>query len=159
MSGRRFVLIVAVAQYADNSIPRLPGVQCDAERLRSILEQNADGGVHRMHWLCDGKATKQAILNKLVEIARQVSATDQVVIYFAGHGWRDRDTTAQCWKYYLIPYDATFASAAEQGIAIDDLRTVLGALPAQELVFILDCCHSGGMVNSYWTMKWTPLSK
>jgi hypothetical protein len=104
-----------------------------------------------MHWLCDGKATKQGILNALDEIVSQASATDQVVIYFAGHGWRDRDTTAKCWKYYLIPYDATFTSAAEQGIAIDDLQIVLGALHAQELVLILDCCHSGGMVNSYWT--------
>src|SRR5262249_6816371 len=112
---------------------------------------NADGGVHRMHWLCDGKATKQAILNKLDEIAQQASATDQVVIYFAGHGWRDRDTSGKCWKYYLIPYDAAFASAAEQGIAIDDLRTVLGTLPTQELVLILDCCYSGGMVNPCWT--------
>jgi hypothetical protein len=104
-----------------------------------------------MYWLCDGKATKQGILNALDEIASQASATDQVVIFFAGHGWRDRDTTAKCWKYYLIPYDATFASAAERGIVIDDLRTVLGALPAQELVLILDCCHSGGMMNPYWT--------
>jgi hypothetical protein len=104
-----------------------------------------------MYWLCDGQATKQGILITLDEIASQASATDQVVIFFAGHGWRARDTTAKRWKYYLIPYDATFTSLAEQGIAIDDLRTVLGALPAQELVLILDCCHSGGMVNSYWT--------
>jgi hypothetical protein len=151
MSSRRFVLIVAVARYADDSIPRLPGVQRDAERLRSVLEKSADGGVYRMHWLCDGKATKQGILNQLDEIARQAGATDQVVIYFAGHGWRDRDTAAQRWKYYLIPYDATLSSAAQRGIAVDELQTLLATLPAQELVLILDCCHSGGMVNSYGT--------
>src|SRR5262245_43588714 len=126
MSGRRFVLIVAVAQWADNSIPRLPGVQRDAERLRSTLEKYADGGVHRMYWLCDDNATKKGIINKLEEIAVQAGATDQIVIYFAGHGWRERDTGTQRWKYYLIPYDATYASIAEQGIPIDELRTMLG---------------------------------
>jgi hypothetical protein len=153
MSRRRFVLIVAVAQYADNSIARLPGVLRDPERFRSTLELTADGGVHRLHWLCDGRATRQEVLDKLAEIRREASATDQVVIYFAGHGWRQRDETATGWKYYLIPYDATLAAAAEQGIAIDDLRIALGTLPAQELVLILDCCHSGGMVNSFWTSQ------
>jgi hypothetical protein len=140
-----------VAQYPDSSLPRLPGVQRDAEHLRSVLEKNADGGVHRMYWLCDGKATRQGILDKLDEIVRQSGATDQVVIYFAGHGWRTRDTAAQCWNYYLIPYDATLTSAARQGIAIAELQTVLGTLPAQELVLILDCCFSGGMAHSHWT--------
>src|SRR5262245_11059566 len=116
MSRRRFVLIVAVAQYADSSIPRLPGVQRDAERLRTTLERHGEGGVHRMYWLCDGNATKQGILHSLAEIARHASATDQVVLYFAGHGWRDRDPAAKRWTYYLIPYDSTLASAAEQGI-------------------------------------------
>jgi hypothetical protein len=151
MNKRRFVLIIAVARYADSSVPPLPGAQRDAERFRSVLERNADGGVYRMHWLCDGKATKQGILNRLVEITHQAGATDQVVIYFAGHGWRDRDTTAQCWKYYLIPYDATLTSAGQRGIAVDELRALFGVLPAQELVLILDCCHSGGMANTYWT--------
>jgi hypothetical protein len=151
MSRRRFVLIVAVAQYADGSIPRLPGVHRDAERLRSVLENNADGGVYRLHWLCDGQATRERILERLDEIARQAGATDQVVIYFAGHGWRDRDTTARCWKYHLMPYDATLTSAVQGGIAIDELRTLFGVLPARELVLILDCCHSGGMANSFWT--------
>src|SRR5262245_53136048 len=125
MSRHRYVLMVAVAQYADNLIPRLPGVLRDAERLRATLEQHGDGGVHRMHWLCDGKATKQGILTTLAEIIRQASATDQVMIYFAGHGWRDRDPTAKRWRYYLIPHDASFASAAEQGISIDDLQAML----------------------------------
>jgi hypothetical protein len=151
MSRRRFILIVAISQYADHSIPQLPGVQRDAEGLRSTLEKNADGGVHRMHWLCDGKATRRAILDHLDEIARQASATDQVVIYFAGHGWRVRDPMAQGWQYFLMPYDASFASAAEQGIATNNLQTVLGALAAQELVLILDCCHSGGMASPSWT--------
>jgi hypothetical protein len=104
-----------------------------------------------MYWVCDGKATKQEILNRLDEIADQAGATDQVVIYFAGHGWRDRDTAARCWKYYLIPFDATLTSVAQQGIGVDELQTRFGALAAQELVLILDCCHSGGMVNAYWT--------
>jgi hypothetical protein len=143
--------MVAVAQYADTRIPRLPGVLRDAERLRTTLEQHGDGGVYRMHWLCDGKATRQGILTTLAEIIKQACATDQVMLYFAGHGWRDRDLPAKRWRYYLIPYDANFASAAEQGISIEDLQAMLSALSAQEVVVILDCCHSGGMVHLPWT--------
>jgi hypothetical protein len=153
MSRRRFVLIVAVAQYADGGLPQLPAVRRDAEHLRSTLENNADGGVHRMHWLCDGQATRPAILKKLEDIASQAGATDQVVIYFAGHGWRDRDTAGRGWRYYLIPYEATFASAAGQGIEMAELRSALGALPAREVVLILDCCYSGGMANSPWASE------
>src|SRR5262245_49584004 len=122
MSKRRFVLIVAVAQYADDSVPRLSGAQRDAERLRSTLDRHGAGGVHRFYWLCDGKATREAIRGALAEIAREASATDQVVIYFAGHGWRERGPAANGWNYYLLPYEATLASAAEQGIAIEALQ-------------------------------------
>src|SRR5262245_51852589 len=138
MRRRRFVLLAAVARYAGDAMPRLPGVQRDAERLRSTLEQYTDG-VYRTYWLCDGRATRADMLRSLAEIVREAGATDQVLIYFAGHGWRDRDPSGRRWAYYLMPHDATPASAATQGVAVDDLQATLGGLAAQELVVILDC--------------------
>ena len=151
MSKRRFVLIIAVSEYLDKGMPRLPGVRRDAEHLRSTLANHADGGVYRIFWLTDSKATKQGILNKLCEIASQAGVTDQVIIYFGGHGWREFDAASKCWKHYLIPYDATFVSASTQRLSTDELGAALNTLHTEELVLMLDCCHSGGMANFCWT--------
>ena len=151
MSKRLFVVIAAVSEYLNSDVPQLPGVRRDAERLRSTLEEHAVVGVHRMWWLVDGRATKATVLSSLQEVSEQAGATDQAIIYFGGHGWRVLDGARKRGTYYLLPYDATFASVATDGISTDEIGALLNSQHAQEIVVILDCCHSGGMTNFSWT--------
>src|SRR4051794_24501771 len=102
---RRFVLIAAVSTYRHESIPALPGVRRDAEAFRAVLHEHADGGVHRFFWLADGGASKQQILEALQALVGEAGATDQVVLYFGGHGWREWDICGQRWSYFFLPHD------------------------------------------------------
>ncbi len=150
MSKRRFLILIPVSVYVDRNVPALPGVRRDAERLRSVLQTHADGGVHRVDWLPDGKARKRAIVRTLRKVAQEAGVSDQVVIYFGGHGWRERDRAGTDWKYYLLTSEASFSSACD-GLSLANLGDLLNGFHAGELVVILDCCFSGGMANFLWT--------
>jgi len=51
---------------------------------------------------------------------------------------------------YLLPCDATPASAEELGISTKALADALGPLPAEEVVVIIDCCHSDAHTGVFW---------
>lgn len=150
MSKRRFVVIIAVSDYKDSSVPSLPGVRDDARRLWWTLTNYADGGVYRFAWLKDDKATKEDILSTLAAIARTARDTDQIVVYFGGHGAKPHDFHGHA-KYRLLPYDASFADASRRGIAPEEVRDALHPVRAAEIVFLFDCCHSGGVSGGpFW---------
>jgi hypothetical protein len=147
---RRFLLIVAVAEYEGWALPPLPGVHRDAARLRHTMEHWGDIGVFRTHWLLNSNARKEAICSGLRDIAACSNCTDQIILYFGGHGLRHWDHDESRWAHCLIPYDATFETARDRGISKNELGGLIDSLPAQEIVAIFDCCYSGGIAGLEW---------
>jgi uncharacterized caspase-like protein len=60
-------------------------------------------------------------------------------IYYAGHGAPDPATG----EAYLVPYDADANYLFTTGYPLKGLYEKLGALPASEVVVMLDACFSG----------------
>jgi hypothetical protein len=89
--GDRYVIIIGIAEYAnagDDTLDSLPGVRKDRDRFRRTLAQNADErGVKEFISppLFDARATRRNVIATLRQVADRVKATDQVVLYFAGH--------------------------------------------------------------------------
>jgi hypothetical protein len=156
--GNRYVIIIGIAEHSvhtpsdprdsDPSWPWLPGVKKDRERFRRTLKDNADSrGVEEFVCLPDDKATHDEIIATLRELANRVKATDQVVVYFAGHGACLPNPVTKVDDYYLIPYDATVDTVETMGISTKELGDILQGSGAEELILILDCCHGGGVVG------------
>jgi hypothetical protein len=148
--GERYVVTIGIAKYADYGPDRswswLPGVNADRVRFKETLKVNADNrGVNDFIDCFDEAATKAEIKAKLTELSGVVRATDQLVIYFGGHGACLKDPVTKRDEYYLIPHDAAIDSAATDGLSTQELGTILEKFKALELIVILDCCHSGGV--------------
>jgi hypothetical protein len=144
--SKRWVLIVAVSKYHNGRMD-LEGVTDDADRFRDTLRRHSD--VREFVDIRDGEATKERILAALEYIADQADATDQIVVYFAGHGHRVR--RADRYEYFLLPHDATFDTASTLGIHPSDLAGALnrGNARACEFILIVDCCRSGGFGGNF----------
>jgi hypothetical protein len=91
------------------------------------------------------KATRGAVLSALEALARIDDAEATVVVYFSGHGYR---VTASLGEfYYLMPFGYDTDRLFDTAIRGDEFTTRLGAIPAQKLLVLLDCCHAGGLAK------------
>jgi hypothetical protein len=139
----------------------LRGVHADVESMRAALDQfGFDTTV-----LVERDATYAGILDAFRQLVDATGCDDAVVVYFSGHGGRQRhpnataETSNPTWLQYLIPTD----------LDDDDGRTFRGILAERmsllqreltertdNVTTILDCCHAARMSRHPSLMPKTP---
>jgi hypothetical protein len=138
-AARLFVLAVGVSRYRNPSL-RLDFAAKDAESLEQELQRLSKplpyGNVQTIA-LTDGRATRANILKELSELSKHVTPRDTVVVFFAGHGYRDDEGLL-----YLIPVDVDLTNVSGTGIESGQLKNLLAKLKGR-VMLILDACHSG----------------
>jgi serine/threonine protein kinase/uncharacterized caspase-like protein len=82
--------------------------------------------------LLDADVTRSAFKAAL----KRVLDADFSIIYFAGHGWRSEITT------YLVTHDV---EPEDEGVDLAYVTQAISSLakPSQNVLLLLDCCHSG----------------
>jgi WD40 repeat protein len=91
------------------------------------------------------ETTREAIARTLDAMAHQVKAGDYFVFYCSSHGYVATLATGDS-RYYLIPSNVIFldpTNLQKDAISQDELVTLLGNIPAQNKIMVLDSCHSG----------------
>jgi uncharacterized caspase-like protein len=81
---------------------------------------------------------KQSIEKTLPQWLGRLTASDTVLVYFSGHGFRDG-----AGKLYLAPIDCNPESPAQTAIPIDWVREQIAACKAAFKLLIIDACHAG----------------
>ncbi len=76
------------------------------------------------------KALKQKLLRTTVN--------DKVIISYSGHGMLSKD-----FDYFLSTYGVNFDKPEENGLAYDELESLLDSIPARKKLMLIDACHSG----------------
>jgi serine/threonine protein kinase len=145
---RLWLVIVAVGRYADQAMPQLPGVPKDANRLAEVFREQAAAPLGDIIPLHDEEATRDRILDALEVVGREALLSDQVVVWFGGHGHEKQGGDSKLpdgMTRYLLPFDATWETAETHGISARGLAEALSPIRASEVVVVLDCCHSGGL--------------
>ena len=96
-----------------------------------------------MKLLLDKDATKEGILGGLDWLKGKMTADDTAVVFYAGHGHRDRKTG----QFYMLPVDVDPADLEKTGVTGTAIKDKLKAVPGRVLV-LLDACHSGSIGQS-----------
>lgn len=134
MPGINHILVIGIDQYNHASFD-LDNAVGDALRIKKILED-----VYGFESVCEplinAKATRNEIINELLELHNKCSEEDNVIIFFAGHGIEMKGG-AGCW----IPVDGVNDRANQ--IADTDIVTRLRELKAKHVLVISDSCFSG----------------
>ena len=121
----------------------LRGCVSDAERMAALLAKHQDGTPNfecKKMVAPSGGATDVVTRVKLKQAVEQLfrDKADVALLHFSGHG------TENNLGGYLVTQDA---QSYDEGLSMGDVLSMANDSKADEVVVLLDCCHSGHMGN------------
>ena len=140
--GKYYALIIAVSDYEnDRTFTDLPEVANDGEELKEVLEDNYF--FERVQLLINPK--KIAIMMQLSGLIEEVTNNDNVLIFYAGHGymWKDKKRKGGYW----CPADAKWQI---NHTLINDYEILknLEYIESKNMLLISDACHASSITNT-----------
>jgi outer membrane protein assembly factor BamD (BamD/ComL family) len=129
--GRYHALVVGNDDYT--YIRDLKTAGNDARAVGELLEQ-----AYRFEVTYLINATRKQIIDEMSRLRRKLTANDNLLIYFAGHGWLDPDANRGYW----LPVDAERDSSANW-ISTGAISDFLKAMAAKHVIVVADSCFSG----------------
>lgn len=140
-NGKNWLLVIGIDQYPDANIEPLGNAVRDAEAVAEVLRKR-----YGFEDICPPLLNEQATLGAIdnaLESLTKVHKDDNVIIYFAGHGWYHRSRKAG----YLIPVDAK-AGQTTTYLSHSTLIEAIRAIENQHTFLILDSCFSGALLRN-----------
>ncbi len=145
--GNYHALLIAVEKYEDATIS-LKCPEEDVKRLGKTLQERYK--FDNVHPLINPK--RQEIVRTLYKLAEDLSAKDNLLIFYAGHGRRDEKVKTNMGKNdkpdglkgigYWVPSNATFDDPSEW-LSHSDIRDLISRINTQHTLLISDACFSG----------------
>jgi hypothetical protein len=81
-----------------------------------------------------------------VYLKNKASKEDMVIIYFAGHGATERESTSpdgDGLEKYMLPYDVDPKELYATAMPMEEISRLFSRIRSDRLVFIVDTCYSG----------------
>jgi hypothetical protein len=134
-----YAIVIGIEQY-QQKLPRADFAAHDAEIMGHYLTNVLGYQEENVVVLLNERATKTGV-EKYIEgwLPDHVEKDDSVFIYYSGHGAPNPKTG----KAYLVPYDGDPTFVEQTSYPLARLYERLEALPAKEVVVMLDSCFSG----------------
>lgn len=111
----------------------------DVDFVRHFRERGVPD--EQIVYLQDRVATQQHIMRSLTDHLRRARAGDNLILYYAGHGFRDHKSRA----VHFANYDARDGQSAWPVSEI--VRAVDRDFQGDTALLMADCCYSGGLVD------------
>ena len=135
-TGKYYALAIGINQYR---LP-MPGLKTAVADAQAIAKDLRDIYGFEVKLLLDGAATRVNILDAIMEYRNNLGPNDNLLIYYAGHGYSDKEAQ----KAYWLPVDAD-SSWSPNRISADDLTSGVRVQPARHVLIISDSCYSGDL--------------
>lgn len=88
-------------------------------------------------------ATRYEMLSKLNELRGTLNRQDNLLIYYAGHGWLDDSTNEGYW----LPVDSEKDNSANW-LSNSTITNILKSMEAKHVMIVSDSCYSGTLTRS-----------
>jgi TolB-like protein len=141
VSGKYHAIIISENQYQDPKITDLNEPQNDADKLFSVLTSKYFFHKNDILRLID--PTRADIIDAIEEKRKTLSIDDNLLIFYAGHGYWDENLKMGYW----LPSDAKKDSKSNW-VSNNDLTLYLSAIQANHILLISDACFSGGIFKT-----------
>lgn len=139
--GRQIAVFIAINKY-DEWMP-LQHPVTDARAIKEILAEKYY--IDQFDELYDADATKAAIFRLLDHLASSTHPEDSVLIYYAGHGYFDENSSTSFWA----PVDGGKDRFEQKNwIASAQLRGYISNMKARHVLLISDSCFAGDILDT-----------
>jgi hypothetical protein len=142
--GGYYALVIGNNDYQD--LTNLRSAVNDAKAVSTVLEVDYGFNVKLLE-----NASRKDILRSLKHLRETVSAKDNVLIYYAGHGYLDQAADEGYW----LPIDAV-RSDQSNWIATDRIVSQVKAMKAKHVMVVVDSCFSGTITRAIKIEQRTP---
>ncbi len=144
-TGKRLALVIGVDTTCSSILPALKHAVADAQEVADVLVQSCQFTLH-VPPLLGEQATSASIKRAVLELVRQRSADDFLLLYFSGHGQQAYDELRKEIRHtYLGSGDFKEEEVEEDPnlhVSLHWLRERLfEKTNAGRVLVILDCCY------------------
>jgi hypothetical protein len=140
-SAKYVALIIAVEDYDHPDISDLDQPISDATRFSNLIQ--AEYNFDKENITIMENPSKAEIFGKLVQMRKEITPEDNLLIYYAGHGKWDAEMKIGYW----LPSDASPGNPVNW-LPNTDLTNYLNVLKSKHTLLIADACFSGGIFKS-----------
>ncbi|MFH0756238.1 MAG: caspase family protein [Bacteroidota bacterium] len=140
-NSKYFGLIIGIDTYKDPGIPDLDNPIRDAQSIFHSLTTNYTFEPENITMLKNPK--RSDIIRELDALRGKVSKEDNLLIFYAGHGYWDEDASIGYW----LPSDATRETTADW-FRNSTLVNYLQAIHSKHTLLITDACFAGSIFKS-----------
>ncbi len=133
--GRYHALVIGNNDY--QHVEKLKTAIADARAVGELLKESYGFKVTTLE---DG--TRAQIVSALSKYRRTLKATDNLLVYYAGHGYLDEEVNEGYW----FPVDAREDDEG-QWISNSTITTRLKSIPAKHVMVVSDSCYSGTLTR------------
>ena len=130
-----YALVMGTNDY--KHLPHLQTAERDAQVIATILRE--EYGFETKLLL---NASREQIVVALNEYRRTLDQNANLLIYYAGHGYNDKEVE----KAYWLPVDARKGDNANW-ISADDVTTNVKGITAKQVLIVSDSCYSGTLAR------------
>lgn len=134
--GRYHALVIGIDAY--RHLGRLDSAVKDARAIGDLLR-----GDYGMAVTLLTDSTRADIVEVLDDYRSRLGPEDNLLIYYAGHGWLDSEADKGFW----LPIDA-HPDKRTNWVSNDTVRDALRALKAKHVLVVADSCFSGTLTRS-----------
>lgn len=160
---KRYALVIGISEYENRYLPSLLKPAASAEAIAQLLEAHGNfQEVRRLpaEWLSADRAqvgrlplTEAQLSAELKRLLQEQATGCEVLIFFSGHGFVVSDNLGGSEAYLAasdtqIGFEQGRILWQQNGVRLRSLSEQFGTANFSSLVVLLDCCHSGSLIES-----------
>jgi uncharacterized caspase-like protein len=134
--GDYYALVIGINEY--KSLPKLNTAVPDSQTVAKMLEDLYGYNVTLLT-----NASRETIIDAFDDLRDKLSEDDNLLIYYAGHGWLDQQTGSGYW----LPVNAK-PDRRSRWFSNATLTEALQGLLAKHVIVVADSCYSGTLTRS-----------
>lgn len=134
-------LIIGVQEYDDENINDLSEPLNDAQKMYNVLTNDYTFDAENITFLKN--PTKADIIGTLHKLRSTIDESDNLLIFYAGHGFWDEEMQNGYW----LPRDASQDNPVDW-LPNTDLTNYLNVIKSKHTLLVADACFSGGIFKT-----------
>ena len=134
--GDYYALVIGNNDY--QNITKLKTAVTDARAVAKMLRERYNFNVTLLI-----NATRSDLFTAFSKLRRKLQTSDNLLIYYAGHGIMDKQTQRGYW----LPVNAQ-RSIKSNWVANEDITSELKVIAAKHVLIVADSCYSGTLTRS-----------